>query len=106
MAEEITKEIFTKLVSLAALELNPDEGEYLRGQLNKQLLAVHELESIPLSTDVPLARHGVPFPVEISPELRKDAWQPFPNSSEIMQQGPQTSENYFVVPEIPHTRLE
>ena len=106
MAEEITKDIFTKLVSLAALELNPDEGEYLRGQLNKQLLAVHELESIPLSAEVPLARHGVPFPVEISPELRKDAWQPFPNSSEIMQQGPQTAENYFVVPEIPHTRLE
>jgi Asp-tRNA(Asn)/Glu-tRNA(Gln) amidotransferase C subunit len=46
MVEEITKDIFAKLVSLAALELNPDEGEYLRGQLNKQLLAVHELESM------------------------------------------------------------
>ena len=30
MAEEITKDIFIKFVSLAALELNPDEGEYLR----------------------------------------------------------------------------
>jgi aspartyl-tRNA(Asn)/glutamyl-tRNA(Gln) amidotransferase subunit C len=106
MAEEITKDIFTKLVSLAALELNLDEGEYLRGQLNKQLLAVHELESIPLSADVPLARHGVPFPVEISPFLRKDTWLPFPDPNEIMEQGPQTSDNYFVVPEIPHTRLE
>jgi aspartyl/glutamyl-tRNA(Asn/Gln) amidotransferase C subunit len=106
VAEEITKDIFEKLVSLAALELNPDDGEYLRGQLNKQLLAVHELESIPLSADVPLARHGVAFPAEISPELRKDAWQPFPNFNEIMQQGPQTVDNYFVVPEIPHTRLE
>jgi aspartyl-tRNA(Asn)/glutamyl-tRNA(Gln) amidotransferase subunit C len=106
VTEEITEDIFAKLVSLAALELNPDEGEYLRGQLNKQLLAVHELESIPLSADVPLARHGVPFPAEISPVLRKDTWQPFPDSSAIMAQGPQTSDNYFVVPEIPHTRLE
>lgn len=106
MAEEITKDIFAKLVSLAALELNPDEGEYLRGQLNKQLMAVHELESIPLSADVPLASHGVPFPAAVSPELRKDTWLPFPDSGEIMEQGPQTSDNYFVVPEILHTRLE
>jgi|WetSurMetagenome_2_1015567.scaffolds.fasta_scaffold62900_2 aspartyl-tRNA(Asn)/glutamyl-tRNA(Gln) amidotransferase subunit C len=106
MTEEITKDIFAKLVSLAALELNTDESDYLRGQLNKQLLSVHELEAIPLSPEVPLARHGVPFPAEISPDLRKDVLLAFPNSTEIMKQGPQTADNYFVVPEIPHTRLE
>jgi aspartyl-tRNA(Asn)/glutamyl-tRNA(Gln) amidotransferase subunit C len=106
MTEEINKDIFIKLVSLAALDLNPDEGEYLRGELNKQLMAVHELGSIPLSADVPLARHGVPFPAEISPDLRKDVLLAFPDSTEIMKQGPQTADNYFVVPEIPHTRLE
>ena len=106
MIEEITPVIFNKLIELAAIKLKPEEGEYLRGQLSNQLRAVHELEAIPLSVDVPLARHGVPFPAEISPELRKDVWQPFPHSNEIMDQGPQTAENYFVVPEIPHTRLE
>jgi aspartyl-tRNA(Asn)/glutamyl-tRNA(Gln) amidotransferase subunit C len=106
MKEEITPVLFNKLIELAALDLNPEEGEYLRGQLNKQLLAVHELESIPLSVDVPLALHGVPFPTEISPELRKDTWQSFLDSSAIIAQGPQTADNYFVVPEIPHTRLE
>jgi aspartyl-tRNA(Asn)/glutamyl-tRNA(Gln) amidotransferase subunit C len=106
MKEEITPVIFNMLIELAALELKPDESEYLRGELNKQLLAVHELGSIPLSTDVPLARHGVPFPAEISPDLRKDVLLAFPDSTEIMKQGPQTADNYFVVPEIPHTRLE
>jgi aspartyl-tRNA(Asn)/glutamyl-tRNA(Gln) amidotransferase subunit C len=106
MVDEITAEVFEKLVKLAALDLRAEEAEYLRGQLNNQLRTVHELVAIPLSSDVPLASHGVPFPVEISPELRKDAWQPFAQPDEILQQAPQTEENYFVVPEIPHTRLE
>jgi aspartyl-tRNA(Asn)/glutamyl-tRNA(Gln) amidotransferase subunit C len=106
MVEEITPDIFEKLVKLAALELKPDEAEYLRGQLNNQLRTVHELVAIPLSSDVPLASHGVPFPVEISPELRKDSWRPFTQPEQILEQAPQTEENYFVVPEIPHTRLE
>jgi aspartyl/glutamyl-tRNA(Asn/Gln) amidotransferase C subunit len=106
MTEEITTEIFNKLVELAALELKPEEAEYLRGQLNNQLRSIHELVAIPLSSDVPLASHGVPYPVEISPELRKDSWQPFSQPEQILEQAPQTEENYFVVPEIPHTRLE
>lgn len=104
--EEITPDIFEKLVKLAALELEPDEGEYLRRQLNNQLRTVHELVAIPLTDEVPLASHGVPFPVEVSPELRKDTWQPFSQPDQILKQAPQTEENYFVVPEIPHTRLE
>ncbi len=106
MTEEITVDIFTKLVSLAALELNPEESEYLREQLNNQLRAVHELESIPLTDDVPLARHGVPFPVEFSPKLREDINIPFSQPDEIVARAPQTSENYFIVPETKHTTLE
>ncbi len=106
MAEEITEETFVKLVSLAALELSSKESEYLRSQLNKQLRSVHELEAIPLSDDVPLARHGVPYPTEISPKLRMDAVNVFPQAVEIVEQAPQTSENYFIVPETRHTTLE
>lgn len=106
MTDEITPEIFEKLVGLAALELSPEESDYLRNQLNNQLRTVHDLVNIPLSSDIPLASHGVPYPIEISPDLRKDSWQPFTQTREIMAQAPQTEENYFVVPEIPHTSLE
>jgi aspartyl/glutamyl-tRNA(Asn/Gln) amidotransferase C subunit len=106
MTEEITPEVFNRLVSLAALELDLAEAEYLHGQLNNQLRAVHELEAIPLTEDVPPARHGVPFPAEISPALRTDELKPFSYPDEIIDQGPFTTDRYFVVPETPHTRLE
>lgn len=106
MPEEITKEVFEKLVSLASLELEEEEAEYLRGQLNNQLRSIHELETIPISDDVPPARHGVPFPPEISPGLRQDVTQRFLAADEILSQAPQIEENYIVVPDIPHTRLE
>ena len=48
MSDPITPEIFAHLVDLAALELSPEEAEYLRRQLNNQLKAIHELEAIPL----------------------------------------------------------
>lgn len=106
MAEEITKEVFAHLVSLAALELNEQEGEYLRQQLNNQLKAIHELGAIPLDEDVPPARHGVPFPRDISPALRKDVWHPFADPQLILDQAPQTTDNFYVVPDIPHTKLD
>lgn len=106
MTDEITPEVFSRLVSLAALELEPAEAEYLRSQLNNQLRAVHELEAIPLTDSVPLARHGAPFPVEISPALRADTLEQFSDPDKILDQGPQVTDRYFVVPETKHTRLE
>ena len=38
MTEEITRELFDKLVDLAALELDEEEAEYIRRQLNDQLV--------------------------------------------------------------------
>ena len=63
MSETITPELFAHLVDLAALELSPEEGEYIRAQLNNQLKAIHELEAIPLDEDLPIdfarrALHG------------------------------------------------
>lgn len=106
MSEEITPEVFNHLVELAALELDPEESEYLRTQLNKQLKAIHELEFIPLEADVPPARHGVPFPAEISSDLREDEWKAYPAPAELLKQAPAQEENYYVVPDIPHTKLE
>jgi len=106
MPEQITQEIFEHLVALAALELNPDEAEYLRKELNHQLAAIQELSAIPLDADIPASLHGVPFPVEVRQGLRQDEWQPYPEPQTILKQAPETSDGYIVVPDIPHTTLE
>lgn len=103
---DITPETFQHLAGLAALELNPEESEYLRGQLNNQLKAIHDLTAIPLDPSIPPARHGVPFNAEQKPALREDEWLPYPDPSDILAQAPETDERYFVVPDIPHTKLD
>ena len=105
MPDEITPELFARLVELAALELTPEESEYLRGQLNSQLKAIHELERIPIPDDVPPAAHGVAFAPDIRPALRADEARPSADAEKILKQAPETEEGYFVVPEIPHTEL-
>lgn len=101
MTDEITPELFKHLVELAALELDEQESEYLRGQLNNQLKAIHELEAIPLDASTPIASHGVPYTPATSPALRPDSWSPHPNPSALLGCAPDTNEGYIVVPEIP-----
>ena len=103
--DTITPELFDHLVRLAALELTPQEAEYLRGQLNKQLKAIHELEAIPLEPGTPATSHGVPYRGEMTPQPRSDEWQPYPQPDTITGQAPETDEGYIIVPEIPHTEL-
>lgn len=106
MADTITPELFAYLVELAALELAPDEAEYLRGQLNNQLKAIAELERISVPDDVPPAAHGVSFAAAARPALRADEPRGDPAApAKILAQAPETDDGYFVVPEIPHTDL-
>jgi aspartyl-tRNA(Asn)/glutamyl-tRNA(Gln) amidotransferase subunit C len=105
MSDEVTPELFAYLVELAALELSPEEGEYLRGQLNNQLKAIAELERIALPDDVPPAAHGVTFGAAVRPALRADEPRPSQAAAKILAQAPETDEGYFVVPEIPQTEL-
>jgi aspartyl-tRNA(Asn)/glutamyl-tRNA(Gln) amidotransferase subunit C len=105
MSDEIDRELFDHLVALAALELSPDESEYLRQQLNNQLKAIHELEAIPLDRDTSITSHGVPYTAQNSAPARADEWQPYPNPDEILEQAPETDDRYIVVPDIPHTEL-
>jgi aspartyl/glutamyl-tRNA(Asn/Gln) amidotransferase C subunit len=106
MTQEISHELFDRLVQLAALELPPDQAKYLRDQLNKQLKAINELQAIPVEADTPIVSHGVPFTPEIRPAIRSDLWEPFPNPQDILDQAPNVEEGYVVVPEIPHEDLE
>ena len=106
MSDAITPAIFEHLVLLAALELDSQEAEYLRGELNKQLKAIHELEAIPLDPGILVTSHGVPYTADITPPVRVDEWLPYPDAGKILQQAPQTDQDYIVVPDIPHTELE
>jgi aspartyl-tRNA(Asn)/glutamyl-tRNA(Gln) amidotransferase subunit C len=104
--EAITPQVFDHLVSLAALELDPQEAQYLRRELNQQLAAVRELEAIRLPDDLPLAAHGVPYPPERRQALRPDRHAPFGDSQAIVDLAPQVEDNSVVVPDIPHITLE
>ena len=106
MSETISQDLFAHLVNLAALELTPEEAEYLRQQLNNQLKSIAELAAIPLDEDVQSTSHGVPYTTEISATPRADTWRPYPNPQDILAQAPETDEGYIIVPDIPHTSLE
>ena len=105
-SDQISPELFEHLVHLAALELPTEEAEYLRSELNNQLKAIHELEAIPLDSEIPATSHGVPYTPLITPALRDDEWIACPNPEDIVEQAPEVEEGYVVVPDIPHTELE
>lgn len=106
MAEKISKELFDHLVDLAALELSPEETDYLRRELNNQLTAIDELAAIPIPESTPVASHGIPYTSYTRPQLRADSPQDSRVSGEIMSQVPESDDSYIVVPEIPHEELE
>lgn len=102
----ITPEIFQHLVTLAALELDGDEADYLRRELNHQLQAIRDLESIELPIDLPITSHGVPYTEGTKPGLRADQSSPSDKADAILEQAPEVKDRYLVVPDIPHTELE
>ncbi|GMR11812.1 MAG: hypothetical protein BMS9Abin28_2657 [Anaerolineae bacterium] len=102
----ITPDIFQHLVRLAALELDDGEAEYLRGELNQQLQAIRDLESIELPADLPITSHGVPYSSETRPELRQDRAEPSDKADAILEQVPEVEDRFIVAPDIPHTELE
>ncbi len=106
MSEEITIDIFNRLVSLAALELDQDQAAYLRRELNQQLKAIHELGTIPLDDTLKVTMHGVTYTLASSPELRADVWQPFPDPDAILAEVPLVEDHYIIVPDIPHEKLD
>lgn len=106
MTDEITPELFEHLVDLAAFAFDPAEAEYLRRELNHQLLAIHQLEAVPLDDEIPLASHGVPYSSNTVQNLRQDTWKPCDETDEILAQAPKVEDRYLIVPDIPHTALE
>lgn len=106
MTERITKETFEHLVKLAELELEPDEAEYLRRELNNQLGAIEQLQAVPLAEDIPLSLHGVTYAPAERQSLREDVWVPFAGTEDILKQVPELIDDQIAVPEIPTKTLE
>ena len=106
MPDEISPELFAHLVDLAALELTPEEGDYLRRQMNNQLKVINELVSIPLDSDIAVASHGIAYSPEISSKNRKDEWSAYPDPEMLLKQAPEIENDYIIVPEIPHEDLD
>jgi aspartyl-tRNA(Asn)/glutamyl-tRNA(Gln) amidotransferase subunit C len=106
MNDQISIEVFNRLVELAAMELSEEQAAYLHQQLNNQLRAIHELASIPIDNSIESNLHGVPYIPEARPQLREDTCAPSDIATEIHSQVPQFEEGYIVVPDIPHTTLK
>lgn len=105
MKEEIDIQLFNHLVGLAALELTPEEAVYLRAQMNQQLQVIQELETIPLTEDLPILTHGVSYTNDISDPLRVDGLEENKPHLDPKKFAPEVVDNFFIVPEIPHQKL-
>lgn len=106
MIDKITPEDFQRLADLASLELPKEEAEYLRRELNNQMISIEVLESIPIEADTGTAAHGLPYTEYNSAVPREDQAQQDPNRQEILDQAPEMEDGYIVVPDISHEELE
>ena len=106
MPDEISKDTFEHLVELAALELEPEDADYLHRELNNQLASINTLAQIPLDDSVKPAAHGVSYPPENTPAIREDESIDCEEREAILEQAPELEDGYIVVPEIPQEELD
>ncbi|MEJ2411436.1 MAG: Asp-tRNA(Asn)/Glu-tRNA(Gln) amidotransferase subunit GatC [Anaerolineales bacterium] len=106
MTERISREDFQKLADLASLELPEEEAEYLRKELNNQLISIEVLESIPIDAEISSAAHGLPYTDSNSSQPRPDETRMDSHREEILAQAPELEEGYIVVPDIAQEELE
>jgi len=106
MTDKISPEDFDRLTDLASLELPADEAEYLRKELNNQMISIEILESIPIDAETGIAAHGIPYDELNSAAPREDISRQDPNRDEILKQAPELEDGYIVVPDISHEELD
>ena len=78
MTEQITPGDFQRLADLASLELPAEEAEYLRKELNNQMLSIEVLESIPIELRVinAYSKGGIPLKVDAIANIKVDSTEP------------------------------
>ena len=106
MTDKISPEDFQRLADLASLELPAEEAEYLRKELNNQMLSVEVLESIPIDLETDSAAHGIPYDEINSALPREDITKQDPHREDILKQAPELEDGYIVVPDISHEELD
>ncbi len=106
MTDKISPEDFQRLAELASLELPREEAEYLRKELNNQMISVEVLDSIPIDAETGMAAHGVPYSEFNSAPPREDVARQDPHREEILKGAPELEDGYIVVPDISHEELE
>ena len=106
MEERISREDFRRLAELASLELPEEEAEYLRKELNNQMISIEVLESIPIDAETTTAAHGLPYTEFNSASPREDISRQDPNRQAILDQAPELEDGFIVVPDISHQELE
>jgi aspartyl-tRNA(Asn)/glutamyl-tRNA(Gln) amidotransferase subunit C len=106
MTDKISPEDFQRLADLASLELPEEEAEYLRKELNNQMISVEVLDSISIDAETSTAAHGLPYDEYNSALPREDVARQDPHRDEILKQAPELEDGYIVVPDISHEELE
>ena len=106
MTESVSRDMFASLTRTAAMDLNPDEAERLRAEMNRQMAVIRRLEAIPLEDDLTPAVHGNPYPESIRAELREDVPQDFANREGILEAVPRVKDGYIVSPDLSHRKLD
>ena len=106
MTESVSQDMFASLTRTAALNLNPDEAERLRAEMNRQMAVIRRLEAIPLEDDLTPAVHGNPYPESIRAGLREDVPQDFANREGILEAVPRVKDGYIVSPDLSHRKLD
>ena len=91
----LDKSTVAKVARLARLEMDDDRLEFFGGQLNRILGFVQTLGEVNTDNVAPLANVS-----EIALTLREDVVTEGNQARAVLQNAPESAENFFVVPKV------
>lgn len=91
----LDKESVKKVASLARIRMSDEELERMVPQLSKIIGFVEQLAEVNTDNVEPLANV-----VDITPELRKDVVNDGDCADKVLENAPEETQGYFVVPKV------
>lgn len=91
----LDKESVKKVASLARIRMSDEELERMVPQLSKIIGFVEQLAEVNTDNVEPLANV-----VDITPELRKDSVNDGNCADKVLENAPEDTQGYFVVPKV------
>ncbi len=91
----LDKESVKKVASLARIRMSDEELERMMPQLSKIIGFVEQLAEVDTDNVEPLANV-----VDITPELRKDVVNDGECPDKVLENAPEETQGYFVVPKV------